>query len=53
MEKLEEEIQKVKIELTHRGYHDGWTLNYLNENLKNWKENYFKVKIILLKWNCR
>ena len=34
MEKLEEEIQKVKIELTHRGYHDGWTLNYLNEKLK-------------------
>ena len=34
MEKLEEEIQKVKIELTHSGYHDGWTLNHLNEKLK-------------------
>ena len=34
MEKLEEEIQKVKIELTHSGFLDGWTLNHLNEKLK-------------------
>ena len=34
IERLEEEIQRDKVELAHSGYHDGWTLKHLKNKLK-------------------
>ena len=38
IKRLEEEIQRVEIELVHDGYHDGWTLKHLKNKLKKLKK---------------
>jgi hypothetical protein len=31
IETIKEKLIKIKIELVHEGYHDGWCLKYLRE----------------------
>ena len=38
IKKLEEEIQRVEVELVHSHYHDGWTVKHLKDKLKKLKK---------------
>jgi len=46
IKKIEEEILKVKIELTMSGYHSGWAIKAYEEKLLKLEDRLKKLKLI-------